>query len=434
MKQSRLAMGVILVGGLLAGLPFADVETVGAVELDDDIPALEGSPWPSTLSPYWSANVQRWEALILDVSEQRGVAPDLIASVMWKESRGNAGAIGPQNATGLMQIMPRESGFTWRPNIATLLDPSTNLLWGSGTLATVIRQGKGDVLHALAAYNGGWGKIERPAPQKYAMEVLRDFVQSVVHRHAVTGNWTGFIAVDDGGLRGPIWVVDAARTDVYLYGPENQTPEGGALIPSVPPTALVAQCRHTDEDGGGAFSVGMWIYLPDEDRWLGADAVAEVPAPADAQVGNDVSAAYVSAVSPSVMAGSARPTTAPPTVPGVVATPAVAALGAQSVSPGQTALAVSDCAGGALSLVAWPLERRNTPDGWAVRIYAESRGGNCTYTYAWNEEQNVVAQTTDDHVVFEVTSTRRGTPLLGTVVVSSGGEIRRVKLYIVPPE
>lgn len=92
------------------------------------------------------------------------------------------------------------------------------------------------------------------------------------------------------------------------------------------------------------------------------------------------------------------------------------------------------CAGGPLTLDAYPLDRYNTPDGgWSALIYAGARGGDCVYTYAWNVESEVQGVDMTGPIVFEVHSTRRGTVILGTVLVTSAGVTVRVGVYVEPP-
>jgi len=97
-------------------------------------------------------------------------------------------------------------------------------------------------------------------------------------------------------------------------------------------------------------------------------------------------------------------------------------------------LDVPSCSGGPLRVDAWPLDRINTPDnGWKVLIFAEGHGGDCAYTYAWNDESDVRAANVRGSVLFEVTSPRRDAVILGTVVVTSGDETQRAGMYVHPP-
>lgn len=265
MRVISRAVLLFLVVSLLAGLMLFPMNVVGRWLDDSSHP----SPSRGPLSPYWGGTIQRWDTLIVQEATRRGLDPDFLAALIWTESSGDPDAIGPAGAVGLMQVMPKEAGFSWRPTQQELLDPSTNLFWGARTLSTVIHQGKGDVLHALAAYNGGWEQATYGVPQRFAANVLRDYAASVAQRYGVPGRWIGFFAVWNATAYGPIWVADSERQDVYFYGQSNWVPEGGALIPLLSPAAVVAQCL--DETTGQAYAVGLWMYSTSQNRWVGFD-------------------------------------------------------------------------------------------------------------------------------------------------------------------
>ena len=460
-KRLALFGTLIPVVGLLFGFPSAPAGVADAVSaaLGHDGNARPPLSTNTTLSPYWSSKVQRWESLIVQEAQRREVDPDFLASLVWMESRGDATAVGPAGAVGLMQIMPREAGFSWRPSEDDLLDPSANLYWGTRTLATVIRQGHGDVFSALAAYNGGWDRTMLRGPRMFATTILRDYARAVASREGLEGAWSAFFAVQDAALHGPIWVSDSDREDVYFYGDGNVTPEGGSLIPDIAPTAALANCY--DEESGAVFSVGVWVYSVEQQAWITAGAEPALEARIQSMV-----------TSPSMMAGSLRPgnaaaaqltaaantaspevvAAAPTEAPApVVPAPTVEVAPAQVVEPEAPQTSVSTmagasdevaptvasnvaCDGGPLQVDAWPLVRVNTAEGWKAQIYAEGRGGNCSYTYAWNVESDVKAVGVPGPVSFEVTSSRRASVIVGTVVVTSGGETQRVALYIHPPD
>lgn len=430
MRRVQAVAAILVLGGLLLGFPSARVDAEGASLLRSVAPS-------ETLSPYWDARIQRWSALILQEADRRGLDADLVASLIWRESRGDPKAVGPAGAIGLMQIMPKEAGFSWRPSRDELFVPFTNVYWGTRTLSTVIRQGRGDVFSALAAYNGGWDKVNDRGPRSFASTILRDYAHAVALRHNLEGHWVAFFAIADEVVRGPIWVVDAARTDVYFYSDVNATPEGVRLIPVVSPTSVAAQC---EDDAGGAFSVGIWIYHVETQDWL----IGDVGAPLDAldaqsesvyepEESGAVSLAVEATSTPVPVATERAPSGLPgPTVAAGEGTPATAA--SSLVTPTATVAPVAACAGGPLSVDTYPLDRINTPEGWMVRVYASAAGGTCRYTYAWNDESAIRGVDMQGPIVFELTSERRDSPILGTVVVMSGEEMVRVKMYIRPPE
>jgi soluble lytic murein transglycosylase len=103
--------------------------------------------------PYWSDLVAN--------SEQNGLDPFLVASLIRQESEFNAGAVSHANAYGLMQLLPsvgksmakkdKIKGF----NTNSLLNPTVNLQLGTKNLRLVLDRFGGQPEYALAAYNAG---------------------------------------------------------------------------------------------------------------------------------------------------------------------------------------------------------------------------------------------------------------------------------------
>ncbi|MBN1259772.1 MAG: transglycosylase SLT domain-containing protein [Anaerolineae bacterium] len=264
MKPLRTAFVAVLVCcALLHGVAgVAAMSPPAGEEGEEDVAAAAAAG----LSPYWHSRVRQWESLIVLEAERRNLDPDFVASLVWMESRGNSQAIGPVGAVGLTQVMPSEAGFTWRPARAQLLDPGTNLFWGTRTLATVVGQGQGDIFNALAAYNGGWEQIQYRGPRIFATTILRDYAQAVAVREGLRGQpWRAIFAVTSPDIGGPIYVADSARDDVYLFGNDNWVPEGYPLIPAAAaPTAIVA---HGQTEEGATFDVAVWFFLTRQESW-----------------------------------------------------------------------------------------------------------------------------------------------------------------------
>jgi hypothetical protein len=188
----------------------------------------EGLSDGSGLSPYWKPVVSRWEPIIVQYAERRGLDPDLVASVIWKESRGIATVTGPTGAVGLMCVKP----FPWRPDAEQLENPWTNVAAGTRTLAQVIRDGNGDAYYALAAYNGGWDQIHLRVTRGYAADVLNNYVSAVAVEHGLPpdGDWIAILSVE--GL--------AHHSTVTVLGPNRpvarytERPWSRPGVPSVP--------------------------------------------------------------------------------------------------------------------------------------------------------------------------------------------------------
>lgn len=209
------------------------------------------------LSSYWPEEVQRWEPLILQEAERRGLDPDLIAAVIWKESRGRQYAQGPAGAVGLMMVMPKEAGFTWRPSISELQDPYTNLYWGSRALATVIRQSRGDLYSALAAYNGGWDQIHYRGPRRFATDIIDTYARAVAVRNGLSpdGHWVATVAALTG--TSPMTVVGPQRSLVRYSRPPVM-----ADIPDCTTQGSPTAIAHVPQDGRDLTSrVAIWVLL-----------------------------------------------------------------------------------------------------------------------------------------------------------------------------
>ncbi len=419
MSQRPAALGaliVVLVGGVVLGVP---PRQVGAAAATTVVPE-----HITSLSPYWRSQMQRWTPLITQEAQRREFDPDFVAALIWKESRGDPNAIGPAGSVGLMQVMPKEAGFSWRPTTAALLDPSLNVAWGTRTLSIIVGQGKGDLYAALAAYNGGWARSTYRGPTAFAASILLDYASAVAVRHGVVGAWTAYLAAPGEVITGPVYRIDPEARTVT-----RQDVDGADhAIPPIPPVVRAAHV--VDEEAAATYTVGLWMFSEDEQSWLGVRpepaSLSSVDETVDGEVAADALSESHSFSAPALMAGS-----------GPVGVPAENDADTPSPTDGMLAgvqpVAPAACGGGPLKVDAWPLERWNTEDGWRGRVYVEGRGGNCSYTYAWNDASDVKGEALPGSLAFEVHSPRRGDVILGTVVVASGEETVRVGLYILPP-
>lgn len=109
----------------------------------------------STPSP-WPAKIEQWRHLIEPAATRHGLNPNLVAAVMLYESGGQSGAISSMGAVGLMQVMPKETGFPSRPTRQQLRNTTTNVEWGCKILAGCIAR-HGNIYTALACYYGFGG-------------------------------------------------------------------------------------------------------------------------------------------------------------------------------------------------------------------------------------------------------------------------------------
>jgi hypothetical protein len=131
-------------------------------------------------------NVERTRAendrLFRAAAELYSIDPDLLAAIATVESGGNADAVSPKGAQGLMQLMP---GTANRFGVIDPFDPVSNTL-GAVRFISFLRQYRtahGDapfnLPELLAAYNAGEGAVDKyngvppyPETQQYVRRVL----------------------------------------------------------------------------------------------------------------------------------------------------------------------------------------------------------------------------------------------------------------------
>jgi hypothetical protein len=139
----------------------------------------------SVLCAYWQSDITQWADLITQYSANNGLDPNFVAALIEEESKGNPRLISRAGAVGLMQIMPYEAGFTWRPRMRTLLQPEANLEWGTNTLSEVIRQAQGRLTLAVLAYNSGWDRIQLRSARLFATRVFDQYARCIASQNGL---------------------------------------------------------------------------------------------------------------------------------------------------------------------------------------------------------------------------------------------------------
>lgn len=86
------------------------------------------------------------------------VMPALVAAVVAVESGFDASAVSAKGAAGAMQLMPATAA---RYGVTNAADPAQNIDAGVRHLKDLLRQHRGNVALALAAYNAGQGAVAR---------------------------------------------------------------------------------------------------------------------------------------------------------------------------------------------------------------------------------------------------------------------------------
>jgi len=115
-------------------------------------------PASSSISPAFTAEIQRWDPDISRWAGDYGLPVDLIATVMQIESCGHPEVESTAGAIGLFQVMPFHFGAADDP-----LLPEVNAARGLSYLAQGFELAGGELGLTLAGYNGGHGMITRPA-------------------------------------------------------------------------------------------------------------------------------------------------------------------------------------------------------------------------------------------------------------------------------
>jgi soluble lytic murein transglycosylase-like protein len=94
--------------------------------------------------------------VIKDASTKYALDPNLIATIIYVESRGNILAVSPRGAKGLMQLTP---AIYKKYDVGDPFDMEQNVSVGTAHLAFLLRKFNGNLEHALAAYNCGSTRV-----------------------------------------------------------------------------------------------------------------------------------------------------------------------------------------------------------------------------------------------------------------------------------
>ena len=132
---------------------YVDVPTaeIVAFEMEEAVPlpagaAEEGKPARSL------------EEIIADASDRHLIDADLIRIMIAAESGGDARAVSPKGARGLMQLMPETAAEL---GVTDVFDPETNVEAGTRYLRLLLERYDNDLVKALAAYNAGPERVRQ---------------------------------------------------------------------------------------------------------------------------------------------------------------------------------------------------------------------------------------------------------------------------------
>jgi soluble lytic murein transglycosylase-like protein len=112
----------------------------------------------TTRPPTPGGGSDRYEALVQEYSGRQRLRPDLVRAVIQVESAFNPFARSPKGAMGLMQLMP---GTARELGVRNAFDPADNIRGGTAYLRQLLDRYDGNEELALAAYNAGFGAVDR---------------------------------------------------------------------------------------------------------------------------------------------------------------------------------------------------------------------------------------------------------------------------------
>lgn len=139
--------------------------------------------------PRWYERMRyplRYEEIVKSHAENYRLEPQLLAAVIYQESKFDPDARSSSGAVGLMQLLPetgqgiadRTGGKSWQPE--DLLTPELNIRYGSWYLRHLLDKYDDERL-ALAAYNAGQTNVDgwRERGVGIQFEETRHYVERV---------------------------------------------------------------------------------------------------------------------------------------------------------------------------------------------------------------------------------------------------------------
>ncbi len=114
-------------------------------------------------------------------SRAHNLSPALVKAIIRAESNGNRFAVSRKGAKGMMQLMPFTSK---RLNVSDPFDPVENIEGGVKYIKELLGTFRGNVVHAVAAYNAGPAAVQKyggippyPETRIYVKRVLNFYEQ-----------------------------------------------------------------------------------------------------------------------------------------------------------------------------------------------------------------------------------------------------------------
>jgi soluble lytic murein transglycosylase-like protein len=125
-------------------------------------------------------NTQAFGSEISAAARVNAVDESLIRAIIHAESAYQPDAVSPKGAQGLMQLMPETQRSL---HVSDPFNPAANISGGARYLSRLLKEFKGNITLATAAYNAGAGAV-----QKYGgippFEETREYVRrvNILHR------------------------------------------------------------------------------------------------------------------------------------------------------------------------------------------------------------------------------------------------------------
>src|SRR4029434_1523999 len=105
-----------------------------------------------------SPKITQFMSMIKASAARHGVPPELVAGIVWQESRANPQAKSYCGAQGLMQLMPQTAAGL---GVTNAWDPAQNIEGGTKYIKQMLDRFGGKVEYAVAAYNSGPGNVTK---------------------------------------------------------------------------------------------------------------------------------------------------------------------------------------------------------------------------------------------------------------------------------
>ncbi|UCH23948.1 MAG: lytic transglycosylase domain-containing protein [Deltaproteobacteria bacterium] len=98
-----------------------------------------------------------YHPIILQAANRHEVDPAIVKAIIMAESSYNPRAVSKRGAKGLMQLMPKTAE---EMGVEDIFNPEHNINGGVRYYKKLLKQFKGDIKLALAAYNAGIRKVK----------------------------------------------------------------------------------------------------------------------------------------------------------------------------------------------------------------------------------------------------------------------------------